>query len=440
MADITTTRIFTDGERGITAAKLNDIVGSSTIQPAFYSAKPVSSTLVAGDKMLALKSTGSYAQADFQSVIDSVSAAISSDAEIWSVRLRSFSAVGNPNFEVDQRNAFAGLTNPPGGTFIQDRWAASKAGTTTMGGNWNIVTSGTNVPGTSFAITKNVLRFTLLTQQASLGAGDTCGVIQTIEGTQIRELLSDVTSISLLVRSSVAGLKFAVSIRDSPVTKSMVKLCTIPTASVWTLVQLNNIPIFPAANFGIQPGQAGCVLGIFFAVGSSLVASAADTWQNGQFVGAPGMDNFGSKPVNSIFDVAFVQFEPGPVCSTFMDRPFIQNLDECLRYYCKSYSYPVKPGSVDSVGIQSFLNQGTQHPWYCYMPFKKVMAKVPTVTGYSPATGAAGVIRNISAPADLAINQVANLGDSAFAGFQLVAAPPASLWGSQWHYVADTGW
>jgi hypothetical protein len=94
MADIVTTRIFTDGERGITAAKLNDIVGSSVIQPVFYSAKPVSSTLVAGDKLLVLKGTGAYAQSDFQNVIDSVSAGINSDAEIWSVRLRSFNAIG----------------------------------------------------------------------------------------------------------------------------------------------------------------------------------------------------------------------------------------------------------------------------------------------------------------------------------------------------------
>ena len=52
MSDIVTTRIFTDGEKGITATKMNDIIGSSVIQPAFYSAKSTASMADAADTLL----------------------------------------------------------------------------------------------------------------------------------------------------------------------------------------------------------------------------------------------------------------------------------------------------------------------------------------------------------------------------------------------------
>src|SRR5206468_2646259 len=127
--DITTTRIFSNAEQGITATKLNDIVAGSSVQPAFYSGKPVASTVDPTDTMLVLKAAGTYAQAPFSTVISSVSSQLpSSDPEIWSVRLHSFNALGNPNFEIDQRTAGAGVSAAVG-TFALDRWQFTKTGT-----------------------------------------------------------------------------------------------------------------------------------------------------------------------------------------------------------------------------------------------------------------------------------------------------------------------
>ena len=92
MSDITTTRIFTDGERGITAQKLNDIVGSSVIQPAFYTSKPTAGSADPADIALILKA-GAYAQVPISTLAGSTT-----QAQIWSTRLRSFNAIGNPKF------------------------------------------------------------------------------------------------------------------------------------------------------------------------------------------------------------------------------------------------------------------------------------------------------------------------------------------------------
>ena len=163
----------------------------------------------------------------------------------------------------------------------------------------------------------------------------------------VRELINDVHSISLLVYSSVAGLKFSVALRDPTDANSLVNLCTIPTANTWTLITLPNLPVWPAGgNFSILPGAQGYNLTVTLACGSTYMAPAAGTWQTGLFLGAPGMSSWVASPVNSTFFLAFVQHEPGALCTTLMDKPFSQNLDECLRYYQKTYAYGTKPGTA----------------------------------------------------------------------------------------------
>jgi hypothetical protein len=440
MADIVTSRVFTDGERGITAAKLNDIVGSSVIQPAFYSAKPVSSTLVAGDKLLALKSTGSYAQADFQNVIDSVSAAISSDAEIWSVRLRSFNAIGNPNFEVDQRSAMTTLANPASGTSVIDRWSRNKVGT--MADSVGAVVSAGNgvlLPGTNFSISRNLFRVTLTTQQTTLGSGDYLFLGHAVEGPGFRPLKADVHSLSLLVQSSVAGLKFSATIRDpGSVTKSLTKLCTITSANTWQLIQLPNLPIFPSGNFTSAPGSQGYGLVIALACGSTFTAPAADTWQNGSFLGAPGMSNFAASPVNSTFDIAFVQHEPGAVCSTLMDKPFTQNYDECLRFFCKSYDLGTIAGSTSVPGSRQFVATGALANAFGSVFYPKPMAKNPTVVLYNTITGVANSVQD-GGGVNHAGAAPSSSGTVGFSGIGFTTATASAMQVS-FHCTADTGW
>ena len=345
------------------------------------------------------------------------------------------------NFEVDQRNAGGALVNPSNGTFLLDRWSVSRTGT--MAINTQQVNLGISpnlvVPGTSFQISKNYLSSVLSTQQASLGAGDVWQLQQIVEGPTLRELVSDVTSFSLLVSSSVAGLKFSVAIRDSgPATKSLVKLCTIPTASTWTLIQLPNLPVFPSGNFSLNPGAVGYVINICLAAGSTWMAPAADTWQNGSFTGAPGMSNFANSPVNSVFQVAFLQHEPGAVCSTFIDKPFGQNYDECLRYYQKSYDYDVAVGTANAVG-EIVLTQTATTSISGPVRFHKPMAKVPVGVAYNSATGAVNSVRLTGI--DYAVTSFNFLGKAGFSGL-ITGTLPAVVAGAygRFHCITDTTW
>src|SRR4029077_9984136 len=90
-------------------------------------------------------------------------------SQIWSARLRSFQALSNSTFEIDQRNVGTALTNPVNNTLIQDRWQVQKSALT---GTVKTALQDASaapivIPGTNFGITAKFQRLTVGTAQAS---------------------------------------------------------------------------------------------------------------------------------------------------------------------------------------------------------------------------------------------------------------------------------
>jgi hypothetical protein len=443
MPDIVTGKTFVDGEKGITATKLNQIISQAVIQPSFVSGKPASSTLDPTDQLLELKGAGTYATITGQQLIDSVSASVTQNIQptIWSVRLRSFNAIGNPTFEVDQRSCGTLVTNA--NALVQDRWVDNKGGTLTYTAQQvsagNSVGGGVLLPGTNFVISNAFHRFTLTGQQASLGATDHLGMYSILEGTRFRELMGDVHSLSILVRSSVANLKFGCALQDPGTTRSLTKLCTLGTANAWILIPLPNLPVWPSAgNFSSAVGIAGYLIQIVLAAGSTATAPANDAWQNGNFYGAIGQSNFAASPVNSTFDIACVQHEPGNQCSTPIDCPFSQNLDEALRYYQKSYPYATAIGTVGNPGQKTLIATGAMTSAFGPVIFPKIMAKTPTVVLYNGNTGAASSVRDNNGT-DHVNASASNPSDSGFTNISFSTATAGAL-PVYLQYTADSGW
>jgi len=303
---------------------------------------------------------------------------------LWYQRLRSYNSVVNPNFEVNQLSSNA--------VRLVDRWNLWKtAGITAAVSSGPVATSaGCLLPGTSYRVTSQILTFQVTTAQAAApGGSDGFGFYQYPEGIAARELVNDVTSLSLMVFCNVAGLKFTVALRDGSGVYSIVYLCTIQTASQWTVIPLPNIPAFPSGStVGLTPGSNGYNIFIVLACGPTLTAPNTGIWNTtGGYVGAPGMSNFLST-VGNIFYCAFVQHEPGSVCTALIDKPFLQNYQECLRYYQKNTHYANTPctGNWKLVGTLAATNS-TQIR--CLIRFTPEMAKTPTVrwTGNSTALG-----------------------------------------------------
>jgi hypothetical protein len=343
---------------------------------------------------------------------------------------------------VDQANVGNTLTNVATNTRIADRWFLGKAGsvTGTINTQCSRISAGIKLPGTNFVITGNQQLLQIGTTQAALAAGDQVRMYQLLEGPQWRELQGDVHSLSILALSStVAPYTFSVSIRDSPATKSLVNLLTIPTAATWTLLTIPNMPAFPVGNFSNGIGSLSYEMDICIACGTTYQAPATGSWQSGNFLGAAGMTN-GLAAANNLF-FAFVQHEPGPQCTTLIDCPFSGpngNLEACQRYYQKSYDLATAPGAITNAGSINFITAITFNGIAIPIRFHKTMAKVPTVTVYS-STGAINNIRDTSGGVDVAVSSIAIPGTSGYSGVNTssnVTAGHSVLW----HHTADTGW
>lgn len=359
---------------------------------------------------------------------------------IWSARLRSLNILNNPTMEIDQQNCGAALA---GAGRTVDRWFFERGGThvySLQQQAGNIV-----VPGTSFFyITQNFLRATVTTLEATLGTTDYADIYQSIEGPAFREILGDVFSVSILARCSIANLKFGCSIADSTGSRCLGKLCTLGAANTWTLIQLPNLPspVSSGGSFPLTSGNRAAAIYIALAEGTANQVLANDTWQTISPAysrwAANGISNFSAGPVNSTFDIAYVQIEPGPQCTQLIDKPFRQNLGECQRYYCKNYDYGVIPGTANNGGnIQQYIASMGYLVGISTFPIQ--MAVVPTVYCWA-YDGTPNAVNQVgTATYYSGIANILNIGQRGFTGLNL-STPPTAGYSYQFHYQADTGW
>jgi hypothetical protein len=135
----------------------------------------------------------------------------------------------------------------------------------------------------------------------------------------------------------------------------------------------------------------------------------------------------------------FVQHEPGPVCSTAIDKPFTQNYDDCFRYFQKSYDYATAVGTTGSPPGEAKIynvNTAATTSLVTGFPFSKPLAKDPTVIGYSQVSGTPNTCRLLGA--DYTISGI-TAGQKAVGNITCTTAVPANSAGYM-HYTADTGW
>jgi len=99
--------------------------------------------------------------------------------------------------------------------------------------------------------------------------------------------------------------------------------------------------------------------------------------------------------------LAQVQLNAGSVCLPYVSRPFQDELTKCMRFWQKTYAYETPIGTVTTVNdIVWFAHGGTAWsrvpvPWP--VPLRKSLYP----TGYSPGTGVANKVYNVSLGSDV---------------------------------------
>jgi hypothetical protein len=136
-------------------------------------------------------------------------------------------------------------------------------------------------------------------------------------------------------------------------------------------------------------------------VGSGAYASASRA-NGGLVTGALGA----SVQTNVEFSTGTVlrpQFEAGAVATAFEQLPPSVAQQLCMRYFQTAYAQGVAPGTIDATASFARLLDTTQ-AWASLfsIAFPVPMRATPTVTLYSPKTGATGMVRRVQNAVDAA--------------------------------------
>jgi hypothetical protein len=361
---------------------------------------------------------------------------------ITNLRLRSYNALGNPNFEVDQYNTTTNFITAVQARQSADRWMRQSAGTAVVGTR-QIPINYITAPGLPYVVARSYYEINISTAQATLAAGDLYALTQFVEGSSARALVNDVTSVSILVNSNIANAGISLAIRDSASKVSYVIPVTIQ-GGPWQLFTFPNIPVFSTANsasWPITPGVNGYQFSVVLGAGSTYTAPANNSWQNGNFLAAAGQNVLNT--TGSIL-LAFLQHEPGAYCSGLIDVPFQDNLLFCQRYFAKSNGYNrATPTANDWQGLGQFIgaaSPATATTCRLNISFPVDMAKTPTMTLFDNTTVAGNLyvdgVSPQSQPATAGLVTTSQCGQAILTNAVSVSAFATIL--GQWR--ADTGW
>lgn len=293
---------------------------------------------------------------------------------------------------------------------------------------------------------KNCLTFKATTGNGgTVAATDSACIMASIEGYRFAKAYfgnanAQPITIGFWVISTVTGT-FALSVRNFGTNRSYVVDITVTAANTWQWVSVV-IPGDTGITWLTTTGVGAFITWTFVPRTSQQVA--ANTWVASNGTATPATTNFFSANNNSV-SITGVVILPGAhqlssEQSANLTRSFDVELQQCLRYYEKSYAYASIPGSVTSVGEVLFLLFGPL-PNVAYEPGSSISFAVrkripPVMTGFSVTTGASGFFRDAFNGADVAV-AFFNIGDGSFAWDATMSAAGTNI-NMQGQWVADS--
>ena len=341
----------------------------------------------------------------------------------------------NGAMQVAQRGtSVASITTT--GYYTADRWKAEMSSL----GTWTHSVENDGPAGSGFTKSFKML---CTTADASPSAGDYKLFYQVVEGQNLQQVkkgtaAAEQLTFSFWVKSNVTGT-YIVELYDQDNTRSISRSYTINASGTWERKTIT----FPADTTGAFDNDNNGSLVVQWAIGLGSTFTSGTlqtTW------GTPtsanrfaGQTNVASATSN-YWQITGVQLEVGDSATLFEFKPFGQDLRECQRYYQKSYNYSVVPGTADGANatFTSTSRTNTSIPSLNTGRFGVVMRGSPTMTWYSPSTGASGKIRDVQSGVDRTIVWNFDSGDN-FGGWIITDNAPGD--GSEvrghWQAVAE---
>jgi hypothetical protein len=294
----------------------------------------------------------------------------------------------NGDMRIDQRYAGAAYTNLGGNFYVLDRWSTFEAGVAS--GKFTVQqNAGAVTPPVGFS---NYIGIT--SQSAySVAAGDIQSLRQTIEGFNTADLAwgtanAKTVTISFWVRSSLTGT-FGGVLSNGAINYSYPFTYTISAANTW---EYETVTIAgPTAGTWNTTNGSGITLQFVIGTGTTY-QGAAGSWSANGYYGVTGAVNVTGTNGATLY-ITGVQLEVGSTATPFERRLYGQELNNCKRYYEKSYDYSVVPATTTNVGRWNAGGNATgQTTGYVsggHVVFQVEKRAIPTVTSYD-ASGNSG--------------------------------------------------
>jgi len=289
----------------------------------------------------------------------------------------------NGEFEIDQRNEGATLTiNSTANTFGPDHWFANGH---PADGVFTFRRNGSGLARHPQAITCQVT-----TADASIGATQIYNFRQRIEGTFVKDLMWGTASartitVSFWAKSSMTGAH-AIAFSNADGTRYYATNYTINAGDVW---EKKSITV-PGDTSGGWDVDNDIGIQVLFNIGTGYTGTG-NVWSGSTVIAPTGSVHLIST-LNANLNITGVQFEIGSVATDYEVRPQPMELSLCQRYCEKSYSEGTAPGVAASAGATRGSRQNGG--FHCSGTWKVIKRGGVTITFYSTATGASGVLFN----------------------------------------------
>jgi len=301
---------------------------------------------------------------------------------------------------VSQENGTTALTGA--GSYPVDQFLLDFA----TSGTLSIAQVASATPGGS----PNRLRVTVTAADASVAAGDIVYLSTKIEGLRVADLLLGSASpktftVQFGVKAPAGTYCVVASNGGAGGTRSYVAEYVISGGEANTDVVKSVTIAGDTTGTWPKDNTAGLVLRWGLMAGSTF-QQAAGSWGTVNAIGSSSQFNLMGTNGNvfELFDVSMTEGSAAPV---FQVPDFTTELLKCQRYWEKSYDYAtavaatVTPGSETSTLVMSSatVSQGGST-----VSFKVPKRATPTVTAYSPTTGASGKMRDVQNVVDVNAN------------------------------------
>lgn len=228
----------------------------------------------------------------------------------------------NGKMEIAQRGtSFAAIAS---GSYHLDRWRFANSSSAVV-----TISQQTDVPSNNEFY--NSMRTAVTTADTSIAAGDFAGNIQSIEGSNVRNLIGNTFTISFWVRSAKTGIHCIALRNAAPEDRAFIAEYTVNVANTWEKKTiLVSGGLITAGNWNWTNGTGLQV--VFVLACGSTYQTTAGAWQTGNFLATANQVNV-LDTVGNIFAITGVQLEIGAEATIFDHRSVGQELALCQRYY-----------------------------------------------------------------------------------------------------------